>query len=202
MFEYENVYFNWFEDIRGYKYFLQSLQLNVCSRNLFLCRYFETSSDLFFRRSLWFGYMSIANYWWSFFVFCAFVGYWYYEGLSVHPLDINPFDPFRRTFPINQFQYLSIVTPKELSCSFFLHRTYMYIYTYFIIFHYIIYYTYIYILCHYIYFLFIAIYIYICTYILYIYIYTHIYIYIHIYVCVYIYMCIYIYIYYFVVLWC
>ena len=64
MFEYENVYFNWFEDIREHKYFLQSLLLNVCSGNFFSCRHFETSSDIFFRSSLWFEYMSIANFSW------------------------------------------------------------------------------------------------------------------------------------------
>ena len=47
--EYGNVYFNWLEDIREYKYFLQSLLLNVCNRNLFSYRYFETSSDLCLR---------------------------------------------------------------------------------------------------------------------------------------------------------
>ena len=58
MLEYGNVYFNWLEDIREYKYFLQSLLLNVCNRNLFSCQHFETSSDLLFKSSLWFGYMS------------------------------------------------------------------------------------------------------------------------------------------------
>ena len=64
MLKYENVYFNWFEDIREYKYFFQSLLLNVRNRNLFSCRHFKTSSDLLFRSSLWFGYMSIANFSW------------------------------------------------------------------------------------------------------------------------------------------
>ena len=64
MLEYVNVYFNWLKDIREYKYILQSLLLNVCNTNLFSCRHFETSSDLLFKSSLWFGYMSIANFSW------------------------------------------------------------------------------------------------------------------------------------------
>ena len=35
MLEYGNVYFNWLEDIRKYKYFLQSSLLKVSNRNLF-----------------------------------------------------------------------------------------------------------------------------------------------------------------------
>ena len=64
MLEYGNVCFNWLEDIREYKYFLPLLLLNVCNRNLFSCRHFETSSDLLFNISLWFGYMSMANFLW------------------------------------------------------------------------------------------------------------------------------------------
>ena len=62
MFEYVNVYFNWLDDIREYKYFLQSLLLNICNRNL--CWHFETSSDLLFKSSHWFVYMSMANFSW------------------------------------------------------------------------------------------------------------------------------------------
>ena len=64
MLEYGNVYFNWLEDIREYKCFLQSLLLNVYNRNLFSCRHFETSFDLLFKSSHWFGYISIANFSW------------------------------------------------------------------------------------------------------------------------------------------
>ena len=64
MLEYENVYFRWLEDIRQYKYFLQSLLTNVCNRNLFSRRHFETSSDILFKSSFWFGYMSMANFSW------------------------------------------------------------------------------------------------------------------------------------------
>ena len=64
MLEYEYVYSNWFGDIREYKHFLQSLLRNVCGRNLFSCRHFETSSDLLLKTSLLFGYMSIANFLW------------------------------------------------------------------------------------------------------------------------------------------
>ena len=46
MLEYENAHFDWFEKIKEFKYFLQSLLLNFCSRILFSCRRFETSSDL------------------------------------------------------------------------------------------------------------------------------------------------------------
>ena len=52
MLEYENVYFNSFKDIKEYKYFLQSLLLNVCNRNLISCQHFETSSDLLLKSSL------------------------------------------------------------------------------------------------------------------------------------------------------
>ena len=60
MLEYENVYFNWLEDLRAYKYFLQSLLLSNWNRNFFSCRHLETSSDLLFERSLWFGYKSMG----------------------------------------------------------------------------------------------------------------------------------------------
>ena len=81
MLEYESVHFNWFEDIREYRYFLQSLLWIVCNRNLFSCWHFETSSHLLFKSSLWFGYMSIANFSWRYkehlfvmFVYGAAVG--------------------------------------------------------------------------------------------------------------------------------
>ena len=64
MLEYGNIYFNWLEDISKYNYFLQSLLLNVCNGNLFSCQHFEISSDLLFKSSLWFGYMSMANFSW------------------------------------------------------------------------------------------------------------------------------------------
>ena len=66
MLEYENVYINRFKDIREYKYFLQSLLLNVCNRYLFSCQSFETSSDLLFKSSLRFGHMNITNFSWRY----------------------------------------------------------------------------------------------------------------------------------------
>ena len=65
MLGYGIAYFNWLEDIREYKYFLQSLLLNVFNRNLFSCQQFETSSDLLFKTSLWLGYMNMANFLWK-----------------------------------------------------------------------------------------------------------------------------------------
>ena len=41
MLEYKNVYFNWFDDIREYKYFLQLLPLIVCNGYLFSCWHVE-----------------------------------------------------------------------------------------------------------------------------------------------------------------
>ena len=65
MLENENIYFNWFKDIGEYKYFLQSLLLIICNRNLFSYQHFETSPDLLFKSSLWFGRMRIANFSWE-----------------------------------------------------------------------------------------------------------------------------------------
>ena len=57
-------FFNWFADIKEYKYFLQSLLLNVCSRNKFSCWNFKTNYNPLLKSSLWFGYISIANFSW------------------------------------------------------------------------------------------------------------------------------------------
>ena len=57
-------FFNWFADIREYKYFLQSLLLNVSSRNKFSCWNFKTNYNPLLKSSLWFGYISIANFSW------------------------------------------------------------------------------------------------------------------------------------------
>ena len=64
MLECGNFCFNWLDDISQHKYFFQSLLLNVCNRNLFSCQHFETSFDLLFKSSFWFGYMSMTNFSW------------------------------------------------------------------------------------------------------------------------------------------